>query len=794
MLYGGKRQSTARRVYMARALLQGSLMLGLLAGMPAAGLRAAEPAAGPGAATQMAPRAFDIPAQPLADALTAFGIQSGLQVSVDTALVGGLRSTAIRGAQTPDQALRALLAGTGMGWRLSSANTVVIERAPAPATSEHSAAPTVPAGPIVLDAITVAGERMERSLMQTASSVAVRDAKTLEQRPDLAGTNAVTEDVANVVTIEPGNYAPTVRGIDGSGPATGANAFFAGTRPRLTMQIDGRPTSFNEMIFGDGSLWDVEQVEVFRGPQSTVQGRNSIAGAIVVKTKDPTYTPEGKARAIIGNMDSRQYSGMISGPIIEDQMALRIAVDRATSSSKLAFSGYAGEDDPEDYQSTTLRAKVLIEPRKLAGLRTMLTLNHTDYEGPQGEYVKRPFANDATPQSVNVATFNPRTTSGIIETTWEMNDALTLENHLTVTDLSIRRHAPANQGNLKIDGQEAMLEPRLNFTGLDQRLRGFGGYYGLRAKQDEYIDLLGGNSFADRTRTDAMFGEATLAVTDSVDVTAGARVEQEQRRRVGGSGNYTIDFDESYRTFLPKLGVAWQATPALTVGSTVSRGYNGGGAGLTWSSPYVSYTYKPEYVWNYETYARTELLGGRLRLTGNLFYADYQNLQLPFTLGANSTVIRNAREAVTYGSELGAQWQASDTLKLHGEIGLLQTEVTEYGGSGIEGNDLPHSPAMTGTLGASYSPWEGVELGADARYSEAYYSDAGNTPRGKTDPYWVVNARAAYDFGGPRVFAYVKNLFNTETPVDIGLGTVASSDYATMLRSRSFGVGVEMSF
>lgn len=724
---------------------------------------------------------YDIPAQPLDTALTAFGVRSGLQVSVDGAILGGVRSRGVRGDQGPEQALSALLAGTGMIWRFIGPNTVLVERAPQGD------------GAMVLDAITVAGERVERSLMDTASSVAVFDAKTIENRPDLGGTNTLTESVANMVTVEPGNYAPTIRGVDGTGPAAGANAFFAGVRPRLTLQIDGRPASSNELIFGDASLWDVEQVEVFRGAQSTVQGRNSIAGAIVVKTKDPTYVGEGSARVIVGNHDTRQVSAMISGPIVENQVAIRLAADRWTSQSELPFLGYTGEDDPGSYESTNLRAKLLIEPKKIDGLRVLFTLNHTDFKGPQGEYVYAPFEN-GVPQNAYVATFNPRSTAGILEASWEIDENLTLENVFSLTDIQAIRHSTPGTGNLTINGREGVLEPRVRFSAFDHRLKGFGGYYGLRAHQHEHIDLFGGNDFADKTATDALFGEATLSLTDDVDLTAGARYEREDRRRFGGSGNYVIEFDETYNTFLPKLGLAWRPDDQWTLGAVVSRGYNGGGAGLTWAAPFVNYSYEPEYVWNYEAYARAELMGGRLRMTGNVFYADYEDLQLPYQLAANSTIISNAKRAAVYGTEIGARWLATPELELFGDIGLLKTEILDYPGSSYEGNELPHAPALTASFGANYRPFEGVEIGIDARYSDAYYSEVTNSARGKTDPYWVANAHAGYDFGTAKVFAYARNLFDTETPLDIGLGRTVSTDYATMLRPLTVGMGVQMNF
>jgi len=93
----------------------------------------------------------------------------------------------------------------------------------------------------------------------------------------------------NISLVGTGNQAPTIRGVDGTGAAKGADAFYAGSRPRLNVQIDGRPASYNEITFGDSALWDVDHVEILRGAQSTLQGRNAIAGTLITKTKDPTF-------------------------------------------------------------------------------------------------------------------------------------------------------------------------------------------------------------------------------------------------------------------------------------------------------------------------------------------------------------------------------------------------------------------------------------------------------------------------------------------------------------------------
>src|SRR3546814_10882597 len=106
-------------------------------------------------------------------------------------------------------------------------------------------------------------------------------------------------------------FRSAVRGLDGTGPASGANAFFAGTRPRLNFQLDGRTLTYNEAIYLDGLLWDVQQMEVYRGPQSTLQGRNAIGGVVAIKTADPTFDWQGKVRGVIGGDKTRQISGAV---------------------------------------------------------------------------------------------------------------------------------------------------------------------------------------------------------------------------------------------------------------------------------------------------------------------------------------------------------------------------------------------------------------------------------------------------------------------------------------------------
>ena len=646
----------------------------------------------------------------------------------------------------------------------------------------------------MVDDVVVSAEKSNRSLRDTASSVSVVTDEAAE-RMGVYETNALLDRMTNLVNIKPGNSAPTVRGIDGTGPATGSDAFFAGTRPRLNYQLDGRTLGFNEAIFQNGTLWDIDQIEVYRGPQSTLQGRNAIAGTIAIRTADPTFDWEGRARGLIGNQGERQVSGALSGPIVSDLLAFRLSADWRRSQAYVDFTPYPEEAHPGRFQNLTLRGKLLFTPTP--EIRSLVTISHVDGRAPQSEYVLGPdFGFDYSQKVAQFArqpVFRSRDTTGIWDTSWQGSDIVTLQAYLSATDFRTGRYAPATTGNLRIDGKEYVAEPFVRLRSSDGRFSGFVAAYVFRTHQNEVIDLYSGGAFRDRTETTAAFGEFTGKLTDALTLVMGGRYEVEHRFRQGYAGPFVIDFDETYREFLPKATLSLRASDAITVGVTAGRGYNAGGAGFTYYAPYVSYTYKPEYVWNYEGFLRGSLAGGKVSLTANIFYNDYKGLQLPYSLGPLSTVIRNAEKATTYGAEAGIVWAPSKGNQIYANIGLLKTRVNRYDDPLVQGNDLLRAPAFTSDVGFNFSPDGKFEMGGDVRYSDSYYSDVFSNARGKVSPYAVVNAQLAYNLGPARLSLSVRNLLNSAHPIDYVIygGAVYG---ATILQPRTVTGGVELRF
>jgi len=303
--------------------------------------------------------------------------------------------------------------------------------------------------------------------------------------------------------------------------------------------------------------------------------------------------------------------------------------------------------------------------------------------------------------------------------------------------------------------------------------------------------------------TAAVFGEGTLPLTDALDLIVGARYEQEKHERQGGDQtSVVISLDETYRAFLPKLGLAWHVQDSMTLGVVVLRGYNGGGGGFSFdeaSGIFTNYQYDPEYVTSVELFARKEALEGRLGLTANVFYSDYEDMQLSYDLTpTNSTdysfVVRNAERAKAYGAEVGADWALGSGFNAYGSVGLLQARITRYPNSGFQGNDQPFSPSFTAASGLTWRSAGGWDASVSARYSGSYYSDLDNQPRGKVDPYVVGNAQAGYRFAHARVYGSVENLFDSDDVLAVYSGVTADDDVADILAPRTYWVGIEVDF
>jgi len=227
------------------------------------------------------------------------------------------------------------------------------------------------ASPEQVNEIIVIGEKAARSLQKTTASVSV----TIGTK--LAEENILTiQDVYNRTANVSETYGASgfsIRGIDQRGVSGGGDAATA------TVFVDGAPVAQDLLSNGPTDMWDVAQVEIFRGPQSTIQGLNALAGAVHIRTQDPTFDWSLKGRAILSSFATTQFAVAGGGPLVPGELAFRISAEKRDSDG---YIRNITRHEPESgVDSISVRGKLLWTPSAMDGFEARLGYHHFETKG-----------------------------------------------------------------------------------------------------------------------------------------------------------------------------------------------------------------------------------------------------------------------------------------------------------------------------------------------------------------------------------------------------------------------------
>ncbi|WP_444894615.1 TonB-dependent receptor [Microbulbifer sp. TRSA001] len=653
--------------------------------------------------------------------------------------------------------------------------------------------------PQAMENVIVIGEKTERSLKETTSSVSVITEETLNSMQHLSITDAVS-NISNVVVLS--GATPDIRGVSGNGSATGFNSFSGGAKTRVSTLIDGVAEPFVADLTGDSGIWDVEQIEVFRGPQSTSNGRNSIAGSVYIKTKDPSFDWEGAAR--VGYRDQDGYidtSGMISGPIVEDTLAFRLTAQQLTGdtiSNAQEYEGNPADFDLNTLETQRLKGKLLWTPTEK--LKTLFTVSTNSEDGNTGRmYYTLTGVDDYETYFYRDMDTESITTSAKVD--YQISDDISIEVLAAYMDyqwgFDSYEEDASSQQYVRMDEQNTTIDAKLNFGLTSDTLHGFIGFAHFEREQE--FDSSGSTIYFgdDESSSTAIYGEVTYALTDRLNLISGLRVEnEEQSRDFNFNNGYLIaglDPDETDKTTtLPKLALQYDLTEDTIVSASARKGYNAGGGALNFAAEDYYY-YDEETVNTYELAVRSSLANGTINLSGNLFFNDYSGYQAL----SSSRVIVNMDEVETYGMELEAVAMLTPSWELRAGLGLLETEITDAGAdySDADGNELNSAPNITANLGTKFWVTDALNVGISANYVGEYYGDFTNTEERVAGDYVLTRLNANYEGQDWSISAYINNVFDEEGYLTLEpVGDRYPDGYVAIVEPRNVGVSATYRF
>ncbi|WP_265822661.1 TonB-dependent receptor [Geovibrio ferrireducens] len=630
-----------------------------------------------------------------------------------------------------------------------------------------------------LDTVVVTAEKRGRDVQEVPATVSFISGEEAEEYG--------LRTVADVMNMTPNLYVTqtgesittfaTMRGITGSMNQIPSVGFYVDDvyYPNL-----------------DVSFYDVERIEILKGPQGTLYGRNSEAGVINIITKQPSDKWIGRAGIDVSSFNTYETKASISGPVVKDRLFIKAAARYVETDGY--FESVSGEDDMGKTEKTDGKLNLRYEsgnefkadlnysfqryegdkyanfsPLHSSDMRKKInvnedgeTYNDSDMFSLRGEYA----GGDVRLVSV---TAHSRTDSMFMnDTDFTPIDMVTIDIEKDINSFSQEFRLMSDNADGKLswiaglfllsEKDERRYNTWMNFMNMGM------GVPGENLKQNSEV----------KTTGLAVFGEAGYEF-GRFELTAGLRYDNEKKEfsysqnpsgdilPMMGYGSISGSEEETYGAWLPKLSLKYRFAEGIITYASVSRGFRSGGFN---EKENMGSSFDPEFTWNYELGFKSSWLGRRLNVNAALFHIDWTDMQVEIAeAGGTSVYMENAAEAESTGAEMEISAMPLSGLVINAGVGYTYAEYKDYkrGDEDFSGKRVIDSPLYTANLGAAYSFGNGFYTNANYSMFGKVYFDPANTEEQKS--YGVLNARIGYQGSLYDIYFYGRNLLDEEYAV-----------------------------
>lgn len=626
------------------------------------------------------------------------------------------------------------------------------------APAVNAQAPSEPKAERSIEVIEVSATRQTENLQDVPIAVTALSANELEKMQilDLGDLESHVPNL-NLHVGDASNAVIYIRGV--------------GQIDSISFNDPGVGVYLDDVYMGrvQGSFLDVvdpQQIEVLRGPQGTLYGRNTIGGAVKFTSAKPTDITEGYVDVGVGNYGLLNLKGSISGALVEDKLLGRFAIASSTRDG-YAENTLTGEDD---YDKDTLAWRGSLLYQISDNLSAYLVVDGSDsspnhsrtphretpiYSMSQGQML--PPGDDPFTVNVNYNDLESLETAGGALTLEYLRGNSTFKSISAYRQMDYRTH-------LDLDGTADGSFGIYNFEDQDQLSQEFQWLYNIEGmslvsgvyyfKEDDstlggavapdfFVPLGEGVYFPfpvmsaglrDQTNTSsAIYANLSWDLTPQLGLTLGARYTKEKKQvssrgeefagtginsaeemeRVFGTGvghsPSGYDAEQSWNNFSPKLSLDYKLNADHLLYASTSRGFKSGGFNGRLTS--FAQPFDPETMWSYEVGSKSMLNNNNVRLNLAAFYNDYKNFQLSrFSIdpdsGAFLSLFENAGKATIYGAEMELSAVLTDSLTLNMNAGYLGGGYDELIGDFdqeiSDERELVNAPKWNGRLGLEY--------------------------------------------------------------------------------------------
>lgn len=559
----------------------------------------------------------------------------------------------------------------------------------------------------------------------------------------------------------------------------GSNNVFAGSDASSTVHMDGvylaRPASYFN------SFLDVERIEVLRGPQGTLYGRNSVGGTINVISRKPDDELRGRIELGYGNYDTKQLSAYMSGPLGGDLSASLAGLYTAHDGYVKNINPAGNDIDDDDTKAVrgqlryeagaadiVLRADYLHQKSAIMSYSKLL-------EARGGTSLSDTVLGDYFTVANNFPHSSRREGWGVAaEADFELSPNLKLKSITAYRESDFAAAFDTDASDLDLNRTilhetQSQASQEFNLTGKFDRLSFVLGVYYFTETIDYplRVQAIATNTETFSTphvKTDnwAAFGQANYEITDTFTATAGLRYSKEQKNfrqnravrnitTLVASASQAYRLEGNYSAWTPKFGLEWRPRSGILAYASASRGFKSGG--FINSSPSPTQGFGPEYLWSYEGGLKTSWFDRKLQLNLSAFYYDYTDLQVNFFIVPGQTDIRNAANATIKGLEVELRAAPIEGLSIESSLSLLNGEYKDFTSAprrntalsfDASGQKLSATPKYTFNLAVEQAfpeiaGWQ-PSLRVEGSWNGRRYFTPENTLLESQGPYFLMNS------------------------------------------------------
>jgi outer membrane receptor protein involved in Fe transport len=531
------------------------------------------------------------------------------------------------------------------------------------------------------------------------------------------------------------------------------------------------------------TLFDVDAIEVLRGPQGTAYGANALAGLISVRTRDPQPVPELKAEATGGDYGT-YGGGVVAGGALggADSAAFRLVAQNYTSNG-FRRNAFLNRHDTNGYDETTVRGKVRWNASD--DLRVDLTAMFVDLNNG---YDAWSIDNSRITQSNDPGRDAERSKAAAARLEYAGFQRFTLRSTTTYADSNIVNSFDGDWGNDPFWGVNApydwfsrTLRNRRTWSedlrlistpggALGGRASWVAGLYVVHAREaNDQFDLFNGGVFDSLTSlyqstNYAGYGEVDFGLTERTRLSVGTRVEH---RHADYHDTNELAFSPSETMVGGHVSLEHTLADQRNLYVTLSRGYKAGGFNIGTNVPDLRRQFSAEYLWNLESGIKSRSTDGRIAVQADVFYMRRTNQQVATSVQTDPSnpltyvfFTDNAARGENYGLESTVTWNATERLRLTGNLGLLQTRFLGYdvGGRNLDGRAQAHAPSYQAAISAEYRHPSGLLARVDVSSIDSFYYDTSNDQ--KASPFTLTNLKIGYERQRWAAYAWARNVFN----------------------------------